>query len=499
MKLPVKVIATLVILSLIGVFAYQAYWLTGLYHTMTDNMEKSIRESMQISDYSEMMWRIDSLSRYGTTHGAIEASAGYSNDSTSAEKGKQVMVKSNSSAQDSAGNRVEHEQEALVIADDPFSTVIKQTNDLVVLSRYFQRGIHSGVDDYSYMNLQRYDSILTEKLKERGITVPHQSEIIHYMNYFMEQSDILKKDTVILGAVSHPVGYRPSEKAISFDYAFNLHGDRIHRLWIEPIETLVLKQMTGILITSLIILVILSFSFGYLIRTLFRLKTLEEMKEDFTHNMTHELKTPIAVAYAANDALLNFNIGDKGKRRKYQRIIQDQLKQLGGLVEQILSMSMEQRKNFKLHKENIQIRELLAELTEQHKLKAGKTVEIQMNIIPEDLTVHADRTHLYNMVSNLIDNAIKYSPADAYISIHVAVIKARIEISVRDKGIGIPPDKLPDIFDKFYRIPTGNVHDVKGYGLGLYYVKTMAEQHGGNVVAESEVGKGSTFTIQLPL
>ncbi len=498
MKLPVKLIAVLVMISLIGVFAYQAYWLTGLYHTMKSNIQKDILESIQMSDYSEMMVRIDSLSKYGTTHGVIEASAELANDTTSSsDLSTQVRVKSNSSAKDSAGNQVGREQEVLLTADDPYSTVIKQTNDLVILSRHFQRGIHSGIDDFACMNLQRYDSILTEILKQKGIIVPHRSEVIHYVNIY--RNDTLVKDTVVAGTVINPAGYLPTGKAVCFDYAFNIHGNRIHRLWIEPVETLVLKQMTGILITSFLIFIILSFSFGYLIHILLRLKTLDEMKEDFTHNMTHELKTPIAVAYAANDALLNFNTEDKDKRRKYQYIIQEQLKQLGGLVEQILSMSMEQRKNFRLRKENVRIKELVSELIERHTLKADKPTEIRMKVEPADLTVNADRTHLYNILGNLVDNAVKYSTSYAHVSVNACKTKEQIRISVTDEGVGIPSDKLPYIFDKFYRIPSGNIHNVKGYGLGLYYVKLMAEQHGGKITVESVPGKGSTFTLQLPL
>ena len=267
----------------------------------------------------------------------------------------------------------------------------------------------------------------------------------------------------------------------------------------EPINKLVLRQMSGILATSFVILIILSFSFWFLIRTILRQKTLEEMKSDFTNNITHELKTPLAVAYAANDALLNFNLAeDKKQREKYLGICQEQLQRLGGLVEQILSMSMEHRKTFRLHPENFHLYHLFPTLIEQHKLKAGKPVEITLDIEPEDLTITADRTHFSNILSNLIDNAIKYSPKKAEIAIHCRKTETgQVEISVSDHGTGIPADKQPLVFDKFYRVPTGNVHNTKGYGLGLFYVKTMVEKHNGNVTVKSEPGKGSTFTIRI--
>ena len=232
-------------------------------------------------------------------------------------------------------------------------------------------------------------------------------------------------------------------------------------------------------------------------------QTLEEMKSDFTNNITHELKTPIAVAYAANDALLNFNQAEeKAQRDKYLRICQEQLQRLSGLVEQILSMSMERRRTFRLHPEEFAIRDILETLIEQHKLKAESSVHISVDIEPEDLSVLADRTHFSNIISNLIDNAIKYSHGEAEVAIHCRKMAGegqneQTEISVSDHGIGIAPEKQKHIFDKFYRVPTGNLHDVKGYGLGLFYVKTMIEKHGGSVSVKSELGKGSTFTIRI--
>ena len=222
------------------------------------------------------------------------------------------------------------------------------------------------------------------------------------------------------------------------------------------------------------------------------------MKDDFTNNMTHELKTPIAVAYAANDALLNFGTDADGtKRTRYLRICQEQLTRLGGLVEQILSLSMERRHSFRLHRTTFPVADILAPLIEQHKLKADKPVRISTRLTPPGLEVNADRTHFSNIVSNLLDNAIKYSAGQAEVEIEARQEGGAFILSVRDKGTGIPKDKLAHVFDKFYRVPTGNLHPVKGYGLGLYYVKTMVERHGGTVEVESEPGRGSEFIIKL--
>jgi signal transduction histidine kinase len=141
--------------------------------------------------------------------------------------------------------------------------------------------------------------------------------------------------------------------------------------------------------------------------------------------------------------------------------------------------------------------ELLPPLIEQHKLKTDKPTEITLHITPDNLTVNADRAHFVHIVSNLIDNAIKYSDDKAVVDINCRTEAEKVVIVITDHGIGIAADKLPHIFDKFYRVPTGNMHNVKGYGLGLFYVKTMVEKHGGNIRAESEPGRGSKVTIEL--
>ena len=165
---------------------------------------------------------------------------------------------------------------------------------------------------------------------------------------------------------------------------------------------------------------------------------------------------------------------------------------------------MERRRTFRLHPEEFAIRDILETLIEQHKLKAESSVHISVDIEPEDLSVLADRTHFSNIISNLIDNAIKYSHGEAEVTIHCRKVTVdgqneQTEISVSDHGIGIAPEKQKHIFDKFYRVPTGNLHDVKGFGLGLAYVKKIIMDHKGTIRAESELNVGTKFIIALPL
>ncbi|WP_455613500.1 sensor histidine kinase [Bacteroides congonensis] len=504
MKLPLKHIVILVICSLAGIFVYQAYWLTGLYRTMKQDMENTIRDAMRTSDFNEIVLRVNELQKDNVEHGSVTVSAGYGADGNSLVT-SQTISYTDSTYKDTLHSRTEtiadtvrtdtgsDEARAVASSESGLDVLLKKQDSLKELLLSIQQGIHAGVDTYIDINLQRYDSLLNNVLKEHELEIPHHTLLIHTGRN--ADSTVMYIDTVGMAGDS---SYIPTPQAVRYDYDFNMSRSQRYQLVFEPVDSLVWKHMTGILATSFIILLILGFSFWFLIRTLLRQKTLEEIKSDFTNNITHELKTPIAVAYAANDALLNFNQAEeKTKRDQYLRICQEQLQRLSSLVEQILSMSMERRKTFRLHPEEVNLKELIVSLVEQHQLKADKPVQITLEIEPETLTIVVDRTHFSNIISNLIDNAMKYSKERADITIRCRQTEQTVTISIADRGIGIPLDKQKHIFDKFHRVPTGNLHNVKGYGLGLFYVKSMVEKHGGTITVKSEPGKGSIFTITL--
>ena len=306
--------------------------------------------------------------------------------------------------------------------------------------------------------------------------------------------DSARTDT--LATVNTP-DYLPSDESLVFDYTYDMYNNQLYRLYIEPFSGSVLRQMTGILASSAATFLVLAFVFWYLIRTLLRQCSYEEMKDDFTHNITHELKTPVSVAYAANDALLQFADDlDRETRENYLKMSLEQLRKLGGMIEQILSTSMKRRKTFVLHKETLDVRHALAGIVEEQRLRAKKPTDITLDVVPDDLTVSADRQHFTQIVSNILDNAIKYSREQVQIAITCTKdTDGNVVIQISDNGIGISKSHQQHIFDKFYRVPNGNLHEVKGYGLGLYYVATMMRLHGGTVDVVSEEGRGTTFKL----
>ncbi|MDE6196356.1 MAG: HAMP domain-containing histidine kinase [Muribaculaceae bacterium] len=249
--------------------------------------------------------------------------------------------------------------------------------------------------------------------------------------------------------------------------------------------------MSGVIATSALIALVLTFGFRYLLHVIQRLRSIEEMKDDFTNNMTHELKTPIAIAYAANDSLLQFpDPTDEERTKKYLTAALEQLTKLTGLVESILAMSMERRKHLTMQTEKVSLKTFLTSVIEQQKLKAGKPCDIALEC-PDDAAVEADPTHFSNVIGNLIDNSIKYSGD----SVSILIKADANSLSVSDNGIGIPEKALPEIFNKFYRVPHGNRSDVRGYGIGLFYVKSIIDKHGWSIDVTSRLNKGSRFTI----
>ena len=254
-----------------------------------------------------------------------------------------------------------------------------------------------------------------------------------------------------------------------------------------------LGRMWGLIASSVAIIILLAGVLIYLVRTMFRQKTLEEMRRDFTHNITHELKTPISVAVTATDALRNFSAdADPDRRSRYLEIVETQLTQLSTMVEHILSVSVEGRE-YKYNPTVVYLQDVISQLTQG----AGTNTAVFNIDCAEDIKIMADEFHIKNLLATVIDNAVKYS-TDPIVDIRVSDESGNVTIEIEDNGCGIAKEHLSHVFEKFYRVPTGDIHSVRGYGLGLYYAKQVAELHKGTISMNSRVGKGTTVTIKLP-
>ncbi len=261
-----------------------------------------------------------------------------------------------------------------------------------------------------------------------------------------------------------------------------------------------MSQVWTALVSSGVLVLVILFCFGYSIRTILRQKKLSEMKTDFINNMTHELKTPISTVSLAVEALSDKDIEQSPLRDRYIHVIGEENKRLGSQVEKVLQIAAIDRQDFNLKQELIQMNEMVKSAAEhiamQIEQRGGR-----INLIEKanhDAIV-GDETHITNIIVNLLDNANKYSPDAPNITLRTDSDEEDFILSIHDRGIGMSKEQQKHIFEKFYRVPTGNLHNVKGFGLGLAYVQKMVAAHGGSIHVDSEPGKGSKFSITLPL
>ena len=262
---------------------------------------------------------------------------------------------------------------------------------------------------------------------------------------------------------------------------------------------LVLK-VWGWLLLSIVFLIIIVLCFWFVVVAVFRHKKLSDMKTDFINNMTHEFKTPISTVSLASEILVNSNRDTSlEKIHRYSKIIFDENQRMRSHVDQVLRMAQLDQGDFEIKKEDTDIHQLLSSSVSNLCLEhLGEPTSINFHFEAKIHNISVDPLHFSNIAKNLIENACKYSKNKAIIDIYTKDSPNGIIISFIDNGIGIDVLYQKYVFDKFFRVPTGNIHDVKGFGIGLYYVKKMVEAHAGKITLKSELGKGCTFDIYIP-
>lgn len=290
-----------------------------------------------------------------------------------------------------------------------------------------------------------------------------------------------------------------SEHQISINALFS-PGDYYMTMYFPNQQAMILKQILGWMLLSAGFIVLVLLSFWYTVSTVFRQKKLSEMKTDFINNMTHEFKTPISTISLAAEMLMKPEVNQSAdKVTKYASVVYDENNRLQKQVEQVLQIATIDKGEVKLKLRSVDIHRLLDKATEIFDLQINeRNGRIETRYQAEPGEILGDRMHLMNVFSNLIDNAIKYSDKQPFIIITTDSDRQGVYVHVADQGIGIAPQNHPLIFKNLYRVHTGDRHDVKGFGLGLYYVKRLVEMHQGNISVKSEQGKGSTFTVFLP-
>jgi two-component system phosphate regulon sensor histidine kinase PhoR len=267
----------------------------------------------------------------------------------------------------------------------------------------------------------------------------------------------------------------------------------------EKASYLLWGMWTAILFSLIALLAVIFFV--YSIWIILKQRRLSEMQRDFINNMTHEFKTPIASIKIASDVLSTQDaISDDNRLSQYINIIKDQNARLNKQVERVLSIAKLEKENYQLRKETFNLSLVLDDIAsnENVRLVQGLGGEIVTDIVDQSIPVFADKVHLTNCIYSLLDNAIKYCKQVPDILIKVRQKGNNIILEIADNGIGIKEDHIPKLFNKFYRVPTGNIHDVKGFGLGLFYVKNICRAHNWTINVDSEIGNGTCITLNIP-
>jgi len=337
------------------------------------------------------------------------------------------------------------------------------------------------------------DTLLRFELHNKGINLPFSYEVT-----------TANSDSLIFSKANDITGEKPSFNNVTFYQTLIFSKDVINdpgmiRLAFPQKNSLILTKMTATLATTGGLLFVLVLCFGYTIFSILRQKKVSEMKNDFINNMTHEFKTPVSTIMIASEALKDNEIAqDRSRVARLANIIYEENERLGSHIERVLNIARIEKNDFKLEKKPLDVNEMIAVVIDSMALKLQKcnaTTTLQLDA--ENAVISADELHFSNVIYNLVDNAIKYSINDPDITISTLNKNGQVVIKVADKGIGMSRDQQTKIFEQFYRIPTGNLHDVKGFGLGLSYVNTVVKRLNGIISVRSEKEKGSEFELKF--
>ncbi len=340
------------------------------------------------------------------------------------------------------------------------------------------------------LEIERLDTLIKTEILEKGLDKDYEYAIIDN-----------RRDSIYKKSEGFIDGFVPkSFKASLFPDA--LVDEPIHLyLYLPGMNSVIYKSISYMLLGSITFTLVIIVIFFVTARITFKQKKLSEIKSDFINNMTHEFKTPIATISLAADSIINPRIiSNEEKINEFVKIIKEENRRMNNQVESVLQISLLEKEKYKVNLQKFDLHELIQKAVKNIELKIKeKSGVLKVSLEAENPFSLVDETHFLNIIHNLLDNAIKYSPEILVITLKTRNQNGNIHISIEDHGIGIKNDELVRIFDKFYRVPTGNVHNVKGFGLGLSYVKAIVTEFNGSIHANSESGKGSKFEMNLPV
>ena len=390
-------------------------------------------------------------------------------------------------------DKVAHQKYKEGLAELMKDTVMLEMNSLNYLEDVAKEMKQVNVPIEKRVNKSDLDFLIKKELINRNITQRY--------NFWLK---LANKDSLLYTPAANILN---EEAHTSNTYKIPLFGNDIFRdpgmlyLNFPDKDSLILGNMWATMASSAGLLLVLIFIFSYTLFTILRQKKISEMKTDFINNMTHEFKTPVSTIMIASEALKDPDITtDQSRVRRLAGIIYDENVRLGNHIERVLSIARLEKRELELEQNDVDMNELVVAVADSMSLQLQKRgAEIVLAPDAERPVVIGDELHLSNVIYNLIDNANKYSTAPPKIKVSTRNTNKGLILEIADEGIGMTKDQTKRIFDQFYRVPTGNLHDVKGFGLGLNYVHDIVVQMNGSIKVHSEKDKGTVFEITLPL
>lgn len=351
-----------------------------------------------------------------------------------------------------------------------------------------------------------------EDYLERYFTVQGsftKDELHALIERILRQNDIKQPfEFAVINIFKYPVfesaGFKETDLLTAFSTSLASGNSSLNQetlyLSIPEDKNVIIREMWWMIVASIVFTTIIILAFLLTVRTMFTQKNLSEIKSDFINNMTHELKTPLATISLAIDALTNEKvIHDAEKIKIYSAMIKEENKRMNKQVEKILQAARLEKEEIKLNLQRLDAHTIITKVADTLALQIQeKNGSLKLLLNATNSFIEADEVHFSNIIFNLLDNALKYANGVPHIQVETLQGNDMLNIKIRDNGIGMDRETQTRIFEKFYRAHTGNIHNVKGFGLGLSYVKAIVEAHEGKIKVESAPGKGSTFTVSFP-
>ena len=462
-------IIVLITIALIGLMVIQSYWIKNTITVKEANFVRDVNEAMSIVVYK--LEKFEAASRIQSKMNYMQQRQKWLE---SIDSINQSFIDGTTSFSDPwAYNRFLQKS---MLAQDVLESMIYDYSNIAVENR---------------INITVLDSLISSELFSKGVNTVFEFGIFSPARNFMPIQKTGKYPKELLNK-GFSFALFPSDMFSSPDYLM---------VYFPNEKRFLITQLWGTLSISIVFIIIIILSFAYTVITILKQKKISELKNDFINNMTHEFKTPISTISLACEALSDKDIIKSASLYdNYINVINEENRRLGGMAERILQSASLEKGQIILKHEEVDAHEVINESIKNIQLQVEKKGgRISTDFKAGSFIINVDKVHFTNVIFNLLDNANKYTPVSPEIKIMTENSYSGILISVQDNGTGISKVNQKKIFEKLYRIPTGNIHNVKGFGLGLSYVKAIIERHGGKITLESELNKGTKFIIYLPL